>query len=173
MTILPPKYSTATVAPLRASIMTGIMAIIFMPTSRPACMSASLERLNFRRSWSSRTKAFTTRTPIKFSCKTLFRPSMRFCMTSNNLVHTFISTAITPTITGMTTSSTSASRAFRARAMDMAAASITGARTSIRRPIASIMVIAFTSLVIRVMRDAEEKRSMSANEKSWILLNRH
>ena len=46
--------------------------------------------------------------------------------------------------------------------------SITGARTSIRRPIFNIMVMALTSLVMRVMRGAEEKRSMSAKENSCI-----
>ena len=51
--------------------------------------------------------------------------------------------------------------------------SITGARHSIRRPMFSIMVMAFTSLVVRVMREAEENRSISAKEKDWILSNRH
>ena len=36
MTIRPPKYSTATVAPFMASIMMGMMAMIRMPTFRPA-----------------------------------------------------------------------------------------------------------------------------------------
>ena len=51
--------------------------------------------------------------------------------------------------------------------------SITGARTSIRRPMASIMVMALTSLVMRVIREAEEKRSISAKENSCTLSNRH
>ena len=50
--------------------------------------------------------------------------------------------------------------------MVKAAISITGARISIRRPMASIIVMAFTSLVMRVIREAEEKRSISAKEKS-------
>ena len=80
---------------------------------------------------------------------------------------------MTITITGMTTASTRASRALREMLMARAAMSITGARTSIRSPMASIMVMAFTSLVMRVMREAEEKRSMSAKENSCTLSNRH
>ena len=38
---------------------------------------------------------------------------------------------------------------------------------------ASIMVMALTSLVMRVMREAEEKRSMSAKENSCTLSKRH
>ena len=38
---------------------------------------------------------------------------------------------------------------------------------------ASIMVMLFTSLVMRVMREAEEKRSISAKENSCTLSNRH
>ena len=73
----------------------------------------------------------------------------------------------------MTTTSTSASLALRVKLIHKAATSITGARTSIRRPMASIIVMALTSLVIRVMRDAEEKRSMSAKENSCTLSKRH
>ena len=94
-------------------------------------------------------------------------------MVSNSLVHIFISTAMTSTISGITTSSTTASRALRYRLMISAATSITGARTSIRRPMASIIVMALTSLVMRVMREAEEKRSISAKENSCTLSNRH
>ena len=153
--------------------MMGIMAIIRIPTVSPAVISSSLARLNFFRSWSSRTKAFTTRMATRFSWSTLFSPSIFFCMASKSLVHTFMSTAIASTIRGMTTRRITASRALRYRLTPRAAMSITGARTSIRRPMASIMVMAFTSLVMRVMREAEEKRSMSAKEKSCTLLNRH
>ena len=153
--------------------MMGMMAMIRIPTVRPASISSSLERLNFSRSWSSRTKAFTTRMATRFSWRTLFSPSIFFCMASKSLVHTFISTAMASTISGMTTSRITASRALRYRLTPSAAMSITGARTSIRRPMASIMVRALTSLVMRVMSDAEEKRSISAKEKSCILSNRH
>ena len=71
------------------------------------------------------------------------------------------------------TSSTTASRALRYRLTPRATSSITGARTSIRSPIASIMVMALTSLVIRVIREAEENRSISAKENSCTLSNRH
>ena len=73
----------------------------------------------------------------------------------------------------MTTSSTTASRGLMEMLIPRAAMSITGARTSIRRPIFNIMVMALTSLVMRVMREAEEKRSMSAKENSCTLSKRH
>ncbi len=81
---------------------------------------------------------------------------------------------ITPTATtmrGMITSRMTASRALRRMAITVETMSITGARMSIRRLIASIMVRVLTSLVMRVMREAEEKRSMSAKEKVCILSN--
>ena len=93
-------------------------------------------------------------------------------MASKSLVHTFMMKAMMMAMMGMTTASTRASRAFSVMLMARAATSITGARTSIRRPMASIMVMALTSLVIRVMREAEEKRSMSAKEKDCTLSNR-
>ena len=103
----------------------------------------------------------------------MFSPSIFFCIRSNSRVHIFISTAMASTIRGIITSRMTASRALRYRLTPRAAMSITGARTSIRRLMASIMVMALTSLVMRVMREAEEKRSMSAKEKSCTLLNRH
>ena len=156
-----------------ASIITGRMAMIRRPTARAASISSSLDFLNFFRSKSSRTKALTTRMATRFSWRVLFRLSMRFCMVSKSLTHTFISRPMTRTMRGITTTSTSASRALREMLMARAAMSITGARTSIRRPMASIMVMAFTSLVMRVMREAEEKRSISAKENSCTLSNRH
>ncbi len=160
-------------APFRHSIIMGMMAMIRIPTVSPASISSSLARLNFFRSWSSRTKAFTTRMATRFSWRTLFSPSIFFCMASKSLVHTLISTAMASAIRGMTTSRITASLALRYRLTPRATRSITGARTSIRRPIDSIMVMALTSLVMRVIREAEEKRSMSAKEKSCTLLNRH
>ena len=104
----------------------------------------------------------TTRMATRFSCSVLFRPSILVCITSKSLVQIFIKMPMARIISGMTTSSTTASRGLMEMLIPRAAMSITGARTSIRRPIFNIMVMALTSLVMRVMREAEEKRSMSA-----------
>ena len=74
-------------------------------------------------------------------------------------------------MTGMTTTMTSVSRAFITRQTTSAEMSCTGARTSMRRHIMVVSWMVFTSLVSLVMSEAEEKRSMSAKEKSCILLN--
>ena len=72
---------------------------------------------------------------------------------------------------GMTTSRMEASFLLMEKLMVSAKMSMAGARKSMRRLIFSIMVMALTSLVMRVMRDAEEKRSISAKENSCTLSN--
>ena len=74
-------------------------------------------------------------------------------------------------MTGMTTTMTSVSLAFMKRQTTSAESSCTGARTSIRRHIMTVIWMELTSFVSLVMSEAEEKRSMSAKEKSWILSN--
>lgn len=113
MTILPPKYSPATVAAFMAMIITGMMAMMRMPTDSPAPVRSSLEVLNFFRSWSSRTKAFTTRMATRFSCRVLFRASILVCRVLNSLVQVFIRYPMTSIIRGMTTAKIRASLALR------------------------------------------------------------
>ena len=74
-------------------------------------------------------------------------------------------------MTGMTTTMTSVSLAFMKMQTTSAESSCTGARTSIRRHIMTVIWMELTSFVSLVMSEAEEKRSMSAKEKSWILSN--
>ena len=81
-----------------------------------------------------------------------------------------MSTPIAITSKGMATSMTMASRALMLMDTARAATSITGARTSIRSAMVTIIWMALTSLVIRVIREAEEKWSMSAKENSCTLL---
>ena len=146
--------------------MMGSMAMIRMPTFREAAVSSSLERMNLVFSYPSRTKAFTTRMATRFSCTVLFRLSIFFCITSNRRLQIFISSTMAAAMTGMTASSTRESLGLMDAVTMRAATRVTGARVSIRRPMASIMVMALTSLVMRVMSEAEENRSMSAKENS-------
>ena len=94
---------------------------------------------------------------------------MRFWRAWKSRLHTPMSTPMAMTSRGMVTSITTASSQLMLMATARAATSITGARTSRRRAMVTIIWMALTSLVMRVMREAEEKRSMSAKENSWIL----
>ena len=113
MTILPPKYSPATVAAFMAMIITGMMAMMRMPTDSPAPVRSSLEVLNFFRSWSSRTKAFTTRMATRFSWRVLFRLSILVWRTLNRRVQVYIKRPMTIIIRGMMTTRIRASLALR------------------------------------------------------------
>ena len=95
---------------------------------------------------------------------------MRFWRTWKSRLHMLIRTPMAMTSRGMVTSMTTASSALMLMATARAATNITGARTSIRRAMVTIIWMALTSLVMRVMREAEENRSMSAKEKSCTLL---
>ena len=95
---------------------------------------------------------------------------MRFWRTWKSRLHTLIKRPMARTSRGMVTSMTRASSPLMLMATARAATSITGARTSSRRAMVTIIWMALTSLVMRVMREAEENRSMSAKENSWILL---
>ena len=108
----------------------------------------------------------------RFSCSVLFRPSILVCITSKSLVQIFIKMPMARIISGMTTSSTTASRGLMEMLIPRAAMSITGARTSIRRPIFNIMVMALTSLVMRVMRVLVPMVSISVKPSLWMCSNR-
>ena len=71
----------------------------------------------------------------------------------------------------MATRRTRASSALMEKAMNSAPASMVMTRTTMRVAMVRVIWIMFTSLVVRVMRDAEEKRSISAKEKSWMRWN--
>ena len=138
-------------------------------TTKPKAFSAmvlslSLRPANLSFSTSSRTKDFTTRMAFKSSCTTWFRSSVAPCKEVKN-GPTFFSTSTTPsTSRGITTRNIRLNLVLMMSAMTRAVTSITGARTSIRIPIISVICRLLTSLVSRVMRDAVEKCSILAKE---------
>ena len=137
-----------------------------MPKARMELSFKALFRLaNFSSSWSSRTKDFTTRMPVRFSCTTRFRASVRSCRDRNRGPALVRIRAINTSSRGMAARNTLLS--WRLSRMDStsAATSITGARTSSRIPIISVICILLTSLVSRVTRDAVENFSMLEKAK--------
>ena len=108
---------------------------------------------------------------MRFSCTVSFRASIFCWKWVKSLSQARMMSHSSRHITGMTTAMTRVSRAFMVRQTTRAESSCTGARTSMRRHIMVVIWMVLTSLVSLVLREAEEKRSMSAKEKSWILAN--
>ena len=108
---------------------------------------------------------------IRFSWTESFRPSTFSWKTVKSLRVAFMSRMIAQAMTGTTHRSTSVSRPLMVAQLTSAMTSISGARTSMRSAMPTICWMALTSLVRRVMREAEEKRSMSVKEKSCTLSN--
>ncbi|MPM63716.1 hypothetical protein SDC9_110598 [bioreactor metagenome] len=142
-----------------------------MATASPASVSASLARENLSFSYAPRTKAFTTRMATRFSCTVSLSPSILRCMASNSLMLTIISSTMASPITGMTARSTPARATLMEAVITSAAIISAGARASIRRPMVTSCCMVFTSLVMRVISEAEENRSISEKENSCILSN--
>ena len=101
---------------------------------------------------------------LKSSCTTRFRSSVARCR-ELKIGPTNLMTSATATISsGTITRNTWLSRRLMRSAIITAVMSMTGARTSMRMPIMSIICTDETSLVRRVMSEAVEKCSMLENE---------
>ena len=80
----PPSHMRDTMVPPISITITG-MNITTKPKARSeVSRSASLRRRNFLVSSSSRTKDFTTRTALRFSCTTRFTLSVALCKAVKN-----------------------------------------------------------------------------------------
>ena len=102
----------------------------------------------------------------RFSWTVLFRLSSFSCKRPKSLLLSFITMPTPSSSTGMATSSTRASPALMEKGMKRAPTSMVMTRTTIRVAIVRVIWIWLTALVVRVIRLSEEKRSMSAKEKS-------
>ena len=145
--------------------------MIRIATVMPVWVRSSLAFLNLVFSYPARTKAFTTRMATRFSCTVLFRLSSFSCISPKSLLLSFITMPMPTISTGMATSSTRASSALMEKAIKRAPVSMVMTRTTIRVAMVRVIWIWLTSLVVRVIREAEENRSMSAKEKSCIFWN--
>ena len=96
---------------------------------------------------------------------------MAFCIFSKRGWHRNISPPTHTARTGSTTHTMRARRTLRVKARISAATTMVSARTIIRRNMAAVVWRLVMSFVRRVMREAEENRSMSAKEKVEILSN--
>ncbi len=108
---------------------------------------------------------------IRFSWTFSFMLSMAFCIFSNRGWQIYISPPTHTARMGMTMHTMIASSAPSWKARIRAAMTMVDARTIIRRHMTATIWMLVRSLVRRVIREEEEKRSMSAKEKVVILSN--
>ena len=145
--------------PFRAISVSAFTFIVKRPT-------AALSNLDI--SWSSRTKAFTTRMASTFSCTTPFRASTwrRICLKSfaARVMRTLRNTLRMTIATRKMILSFLWMRKHIARAETM----FSGARKEVRSSIWKAFWMLDTSVVIRVTRPAVENLSMSEKEKRWM-----
>ena len=145
--------------------MMGILTTTTPKARREMSFKLWFRAANFSFSCSSRTKDFTTRMPARFSCTTRFSASV-FSWRERNMGPTRVKiTATAISSSGMATRNTPLSRRLMRMDSTRADTSITGARTSSRIPIISVICMALTSLVSRVTREAVEKPSMLEKAK--------
>ena len=126
---------------------------------------------NFAFSYSSRAKPLTTRMPRTFSSTDSFIRSYLW-KTARKAGIAFLAISTRPRISaGTTTTKVSDSVPPMRQAMTMAKTNISGARTAMRMAIMKAICTLVISVVIRVTREAVEKRSMFSKEKRWIRSN--
>ena len=126
-------------------------------------------RLNFSSSYSSRTKAFTTRMPLTFSSTLLFSWSyIGKPFRKMGMAFFAISRSPQPN-TGITITNTSAIRPPMMNAIVNENTRFSGARIAVRMIIMNACWMFWISVVRRVTSEAFEHRSMLANENRWML----
>ena len=171
ITSLPPNQSTETVVRFISRVITGCMQIITSIALIPACFKSPFDFLNFFISKSRRTKDFTTRTLVMFSCMFELRPSTLSCIIPKRGKPMRIIINKTANSTGIATARTTASDGRKAIAINKAPISMPGARKNIRRSIFTKFCICVTSFVSLVTSEPVENLSILANEKLCIFEN--
>jgi hypothetical protein len=131
----PPNHSTSKIPAFISSIIMGML----VPTTRVARMVVSASSwfaLPKRRcSWFERTKAFTTRTALRFSRMTRLSLSRRSCTLPNSGNPRVMTNAISTARNGNTESDINASDGLMDTAITMPPMHRIGARTSMRSSI--------------------------------------
>ena len=150
--------------------MTGITVTIRPDAIAPCFASSSEELWNLSFSCSSRTKALTTRIPIRFSCTTRLTLSTFFCIFWNIGKPNFIIRATITMIIGSIIRSVADILGLILTAITAATTKSAGPLTRIRSDIITTfwsIVISFVSLVVS---EAVENSSIFLNEKLLIFL---
>ena len=140
--------------------MMGILTTTTPKARREVSFRSWLRAANFSFSCSSRTKDFTTRMPARFSCTTRFSASVFSWRERNRGPVVTKRMDTTASRRGRATRNTLLSRRLMRTDSTRADTSITGARTSSRMLIISVICMALTSLVSLVTREAVENFSI-------------
>jgi hypothetical protein len=161
----PPNHSTAAVARCRIMVMTGNISTNREPMRTDTSVSSRLAAAKRRRSWSSRTKARTTRMPTICSRSTALIRSIRPCMSRKRGMSRPTSTPTAIPSTGTDTHTSQESPASSRRAITIPPAHMMGAATMKLSPMSTSIWICWTSLVPRVMRVGAPKPLTSREPK--------
>ncbi len=161
-----PNHSTATVEALKMIMTIGKTSAMSLPTARAVpvyCVLASAKRA---RSWSSRTKARTTRMPVICSRSTRFTQSTDSCMMRKLGIILRMTRATLRASRGTATATSQDSPTSSRTAMTMPPTIMIGADTIIAAPMKTTVCTWVTSLVLREMSVGAPKRDTSCAEKS-------
>ena len=171
MTSCPPNQTTATIPRLVSRVSAGRATAISRPTLIFSSMYCSLCRRKPAISCPSRTKAFTTRIPARFSCTAVFSAERRSCTTTNSGWARCIKPQISAPARGSTASVSSASCVSMTNIITTLPASISTARSSSDSPWLAKPRTRSTSLESRVINWPVCRRSRLAKEKPWMWAN--
>lgn len=158
----PPNHSTDAVATCRIIVMTGPMSTNTCPIDRDRAVIRSFASPNRRTSWSSRTKARTTRMPVICSRSTPFTASSRSCISVNIGMSRATSAPTTTTSTGTATHTSHDRPASSRTAMTIPPTDMIGAMTMRLSIMTETVCTCWTSFVPRVMSVAAPNRSVSS-----------
>ncbi len=169
VTCFPPNQRTATMEQFIMVMVIGCIKIISRAAFLFTRICSSLATVNLCFSRSPRTKAFTTRTPLRFSLITpLTLSSFSWTRWKRGSPLRIIKTTLKKS-KGRATTRIRAILISISKIINRLPAASKGARTSMRRDIMTIIWTCVTSLVNLVISDSVLNLSRAAKESSWIL----
>ena len=161
-----PNQITATLEQFTTNITSGIINAISRPAVSETPVSSVFTASKRVVSSGSRTKARTTRTPMICSRSTRLTPSMRACIDRNVGTSRRMRKNISTTSTGRLTRSRAESPASWRRAITMPPRAISGAWMAIVHTMTVSIWTCCTSLVMRLINEAEPFSLTSRWEKA-------
>ncbi len=162
----------ATVEKLRMIVMAGNMSAKMRPTLSVVVVRSMLATSKRFSSYTVRSKARMTRTPLRNSRVTWLMRSIFFCIDMKSGMARVITRPMTTPMTGIATRMTAESGTSRRSAMMRPPMAVIGAATTTLSIISTTIWTCCTSLVVRVMSDGGPNLLTSACEKPWMRRNR-
>ena len=146
---------------LKMNMTIGKTSAMSRPTWRPASVRSALASPKRASSWSSRTKARTTRMPVICSRRTRLTPSSEVCIRVNHGTIRQMTSPTTRPSSGTATATSHDSPTSSRSAMMMPPNIMIGVETSIAKPMKRTICTCVTSLVLREMSVGAPNRATS------------